>query len=183
MLKYIAFYKPYGVLCQFTGEENDKTLANFGLPKDVYPAGRLDKDSEGLLILTNDGIFNQKLTNPKSKKWKTYWAQVERIPTQESITTLTQGLEIQNYTTLPCKAKILKDLDIEPRDPPIRHRKSVPTAWIEIQLCEGKNRQVRKMTAKIGHPTLRLIRVAIGKLKLNKLKPGQWIEVTKDQIL
>lgn len=183
-MKYIAFYKPYGVLCQFTGESGDITLSEFNLPKGVYAAGRLDKDSEGLLLLTDDGVFNQKLTNPNSKKEKTYHVQVENIPSPKKIKTLCQGVVIKGgYKTLPCKAQLIEDPGFEKRDPPIRERKNIPTSWMEIKLVEGKNRQVRSMTASIDHPTLRLIRVAIGKLKLNKLKPGQWIQVEKEDIL
>lgn len=180
--KYIAFNKPYGVLTQFTGEATDKTLSDYDLPKEVYAAGRLDKDSEGLLLLTNDGVFNQKLTNPKSQKEKTYWVQVENIPSSEKLKELARGVFIKDYKTLPCKVRII-ELDIPPREPPIRERKNIPTCWLEIKIKEGKNRQVRRMTAKIGHPTLRLIRVAIGKLFLNDLPLGQWKEVKRSEIL
>ena len=182
-MKYIAFYKPYGVLTQFTGEGGDRTLADFNLPKNVYAAGRLDKDSEGLLILTDDGVFNQKLTNPKSNKEKTYYVQVENIPTEESLSQMRRGLKIKDYTTKPCKVRILDDPGFEERDPPIRERKSIPTCWIEIIISEGKNRQVRRMTAKIGHPTLRLVRISMGKLQLGSLKQGEWREVEKSEIL
>ncbi len=183
-MKYIAFYKPYGVLCQFTGEAGDRTLSEFDLPKGVYAAGRLDKDSEGLLVLTDDGLFNQKLTNPKSNKEKTYLVQVENTPSSEKLETLSRGVIIKGgYKTLPCKAKLISDPGFEPRDPPIRERKSIPTAWLEIKLVEGKNRQVRSMTASIDHPTLRLIRVSVGKLNIEQLKPGQWIQVKKEDIL
>lgn len=182
-MKYIAFYKPFGVLTQFTGEEGDRTLSDFNLPKNVYAAGRLDKDSEGLLLLTDDGVFNQKLTNPKSNKEKTYLVQVENIPTEDSLQQMRAGLKIQDYTTKPCKVRLIDDPGFEERVPPIRERKSIPTAWIEIKIVEGKNRQVRRMTAKIGHPTLRLIRVAIGKLSLGNLKQGEWREVSKSEIL
>lgn len=180
--QYIIFHKPYGVLCQFTGEMGDRTLADFNLPKDVYPAGRLDKDSEGLLLLTNDGIFNQKVTNPKSKKSKTYWVQVEKIPTANSLEVLMQGVKIKDYKTQPCKVSLINP-DIEERDPPIRERKNIPTQWLQIEITEGKNRQVRRMTAKIGHPTLRLIRVGIGKYFDSSLKPGEWINVNREEIL
>lgn len=182
--KYIAFYKPYGVLSQFTGEAQDKTLADFNLPKGVYAAGRLDKDSEGLLILTDDGKFNQKLTNPQSKKTKTYYVQVERIPSKESIEKLKLGVIIKGgYKTLPCEARLIGDPGFGPRTPPIRERKSVPDCWLEIKLIEGKNRQVRSMTASIGHPTLRLVRVEIGKININNLTPGKWEFVDKTDIL
>lgn len=181
--RYIAFYKPYGVLCQFTGEEGDKTLADFDLPKGVYPAGRLDKDSEGLLFLTDDGIFNQKITNPKSKKEKVYYIQVERNPNKEALTEMAMGLDIKDYKTKKCVVKIIESPPFPDRDPPIRYRKNVPTAWLEVILTEGKNRQVRRMSAKIGHPTLRLIRVKIGKLNLADLSPGQWREIKTTDII
>ncbi len=182
--KYIAFYKPFGVLTQFTGEEHDRTLAEFNLPPEVYAAGRLDKDSEGLLILTNDGIFNQKLTHPKSEKLKTYWAQVEREPTQEKLEALRKGgIKIKDYLTRPCQVKLIPEPILPERDPPIRYRKNIPTSWLELKLSEGKNRQVRRMTAAIGHPTLRLVRYAIGNMNLDNLSPGQWIEIKKEQII
>lgn len=179
----IGLHKPYGVLCQFTGEAGDKTLAQFNLPAGVYAAGRLDKDSEGLLILTNDGILNQKITNPKSMKPKTYWVQVEGIPKETSLEKLQKGVLIKDYFTAPCQAQIRADLQIEPRDPPIRLRKNIPTCWLEITLTEGKNRQVRRMTAAIGHPTLRLIRVGIGKANLGNLAPGSWNYIEESNIL
>lgn len=180
---YIAFHKPYGVLCQFTGEQGDSTLADFNLPKGVYAAGRLDKDSEGLLILTDDGIFNQRLTNPNSNKEKIYRVQVENIPTREKLNILESGVEIQNYKTKPCKVQLLENFELPPRDPPIRERKSVPTSWLEIHLTEGKNRQVRRMTAKIGHPTLRLIRWKIGQIDLTNIPLGKWIRVDKKELI
>ncbi len=181
---YIIFNKPYGVLCQFTGEKDDKTLSEFNFPKDVYAAGRLDKDSEGLLVLTNDGIFNQNLTNPKSNKFKTYHVQVEKIPTQEDLEILQAGVIIKGgYKTLPCKAKILTETSYPDRVPPIRERKNIPTCWLEIKVCEGKNRQVRSMTASIGYPTLRLIRIGVGKIELGDLASGQWRQVDKREII
>ena len=182
-MKYVAFYKPYGVLSQFTGEVGDRTLAEFNLPKDVYAAGRLDKDSEGLLLLTDDGPFIKRLLEPKNEKEKTYWVQVEHIPTPEKLKELSQGVVIQGYKTLPCKVRLIDEPSVPPRDPPIRERKSIPTAWIEIKLIEGKNRQVRRMTAAIGHPTLRLIRYAIGRLTLDNLDQGHWREVDKRDVL
>lgn len=181
--KYIAFYKPYGVLCQFTTDDESATLADFSLPKEVYPAGRLDKDSEGLLFLTNDGVFNQKVANPKAEKEKTYWVQVENIPTQNDLNKLMRGVVIKGYKTKPCVAKLIAEPNIEPRDPPIRERKNIPTTWVEIKISEGKNRQVRRMTAAIGYPTLRLVRVAIGKLKLENLKAGEWKPVKKNEVI
>lgn len=180
---YIAFHKPYGVLCQFTGEENDSTLADFNLPKRVYAAGRLDKDSEGLLILTDDGIFNQRLTNPKSNKKKFYRAQVEKIPNQDQLNELQKGVRIQDYKTQPCEVRLLENFSISARVPPIRERANIPTSWLEIAITEGKNRQVRKMTAKIGHPTLRLIRWKIGNITIEDIAPGEWINVDKNDLL
>ena len=179
--KHIAFYKPYGVVCQFSGE--GPNLSEFNLPQGHYAAGRLDKDSEGLLILTKDGKFNQRITHPDFEKNKTYWVQVERIPSAEKIKQLESGVKIKGgYITLPCNASIIK-LDIPEREPPVRFRKTVPTCWMEIILTEGKNRQVRSMTAAIGHPTLRLIRVQIGKYKLKNLLPGQWQYIKSSDIL
>ncbi|MBD64515.1 MAG: pseudouridine synthase [Halobacteriovoraceae bacterium] len=179
---YVIFYKPYGVLCQFTGEKNDRTLAEFGLPKNIYAVGRLDKDSEGLLLLTDDGVLNQKIANPKADKTKTYWVQVEKIPSQQSLDQMRSGLQIQNYQTKPCEVRLISEPTLPPRDPPIRFRKTVPTCWLEIKLKEGKNRQVRRMTAKIGHPTLRLIRQGIGQLDLSELSPGEWKKIDKPKI-
>ena len=180
---YIALYKPFGHLSQFTGEKGQRTLAEFGLPPNVYAVGRLDKDSEGLLLLTNDGPFANKLLHPKFNHFKTYWAQVEGLPTKDSLEQLQKGVVIKGYKTKPCTVKILGDeMMIPPRDPPIRHRKNIPTTWLEIILTEGKNRQVRRMTAKVGHPTLRLLRMKIEKLTLNGLKPGQWKKVRKKDV-
>ena len=184
--KYIAFYKPFGVLSQFTHEGTARTLSEFEIPKNVYAAGRLDKDSEGLLILTNDGIFINKLTDPKNKKEKTYWVQVENEPTEKALTLLREGPIIKgNYKCLPCKVKMLIGINLPPRDPPIRERKSIPTAWVEVKIVEGKNRQVRRMCAAVGFPCLRLVRVSVGKLELKNLdlSPGEWVEVSKNDIL
>ena len=149
-------------------------LCDFNLPKEVYPVGRLDKDSEGLLLLTNDNDLKNKIASPKYNIDKTYLVQIENIPTSESLKILSRGIVIKdNYKTLPCIVRMIKDVDIPERRPPIRVRKKIPTCWLEIKIREGKNRQVRRMTAAIGHPTLRLIRVAIGDIKLEKsLLPG-----------
>jgi len=173
--RYLLFHKPYGVLCQFTREqESDRCLADFDLPKDVYPVGRLDKDSEGLVLLTDDGAAKHRLANPKHETEKTYWVQVEGEPSAKALAELGAGVTIQGYRTKPCKVRLLDpEPALPPRDPPIRERKSIPTAWLEIILTEGKNRQVRRMTAAVGLPTLRLVRVAIGKLALDNLDPGQ----------
>jgi 23S rRNA pseudouridine2457 synthase len=178
-MKYILFYKPYNVICQFTSEPHVTNLSSFQLPPDVYAAGRLDKDSEGLLFLTNDGPLIHRLTDPKFEKPKTYWVQVENIPTEEKLNQLRQGVKIQDYFTLPCEIKIIAEPKIAPRNPPIRVRKNIPTCWLEMTLIEGKNRQIRHMTAYIGHPTLRLIRFSLGNWDLGNLTPGQWQEIHK----
>lgn len=179
----IAFHKPYGVVSQFTPDGSpNKTLAEFGFPKGVYPIGRLDADSEGLLLLSDEKELVDRLLNPKNAHSRAYWVQVEGIPTQEAMNELQKGVTIQGYRTLPCKAKVLSPQpDIPPRDPPIRYRKSVPDTWIELELTEGKNRQVRKMTATIGFPTLRLIRVRIGGLELGDLPLGKWKELSENE--
>jgi 23S rRNA pseudouridine2457 synthase len=172
----LAFHKPYGVLSRFTPDGSpNRTLAEFGLPKDVYPIGRLDADSEGLLLLSDEAALNEKLLHPHNAHQREYWAQVERVPTPDALGALTQGLVVQERQTLPCRAWILEPQPaIPPRNPPIRFRKTVPTCWIGLELLEGKNRQVRRMTAAIGHPTLRLLRVRIGRLELHDLAPGAW---------
>lgn len=183
MPRYILFHKPYGVLSQFTPEEGSRALSEFGLPKDVYPAGRLDKDSEGLLLLTDDGPLIEKLLNPRNEKPKTYWVLVERVPTEEELQKMRDGLKIEDYQTRPCSVHILDPQpEIPPRDPPVRVRKTVQDIWLEMKIVEGKNRQVRKMTAAIGHPTLRLIRKKIANLELGSLKPGEWMEIPKSEI-
>lgn len=181
---YLAFNKPFGILSQFTGENTLETLANFNLPKDVYACGRLDKDSEGLLLLTNDGDLVDRLLNPLHDKIKSYWVQVENIPTAEALKKLADGVLIGDYQTKACKVWVLEPQPIIPdRFPPIRTRANIPTCWIEIELTEGKNRQVRRMTAAVGLPTLRLIRKKIGKLELEDLLPGQFREINKSEIL
>ena len=175
----LAFHKPYGVISQFTPDGSPhRTLAEFGFPKNVYPLGRLDADSEGLLLLSNEPGLNSRLLDPEEGHPRTYWAQVERIPSAESLQTLSAGVVIEDRKTLPCRAWFLDPQPtVPPRKPPIRYRKSVPDCWIGLELIEGKNRQVRKMTATIGHPTLRLIRVKIGGLDLGTLVPGVWKEL------
>ncbi|HVU28359.1 MAG TPA: pseudouridine synthase [Verrucomicrobiae bacterium] len=172
----IAFHKPYGVLSQFTGDgSKNAALAEFDFPKNVYPIGRLDADSEGLLLLSDEPEWNQKLLHPRHAHEREYWAQVERIPSREALDKLEKGIVIQSRKTLPCRAWLLEPQpEISPRVPPIRFRKSVPDCWIGLELIEGKNRQVRKMTAAIGHPTLRLLRVRIGNFWLGDLPPGKW---------
>lgn len=180
----ILFHKPYGVLSQFTREGDHQTLADFGpFPKDLYPVGRLDADSEGLLLLTNDPHMQHRLTEPKFGHERTYWAQVERIPTDEAIATLAAGVTIEGKRTRPARVRQLDgDPPIGPRPVPIRFRKNVPTCWLELQLSEGRNRQVRKMTAAVGHPTLRLVRSAIVFLTLEGLEPGSWRELSPEEL-
>lgn len=172
----IAFHKPYGVLSQFTADGSpNRPLAEFGFPQNVYPIGRLDADSEGLLLLSDEPEWNARLLEPRHAHEREYWAQVERIPTSDALEKLSRGLVIQGRKTLPCRAWLLTPQpQVPPRDPPIRFRKSVPDCWIGLELIEGKNRQVRRMTAAIGHPTLRLLRVRIGRFVLGDLPPGQW---------
>jgi 23S rRNA pseudouridine2457 synthase len=172
----IAFNKPFGVLSQFTGDGSaNRLLAEFHFPKNVYPIGRLDADSEGLLLLSDESDWNEKLLHPRYAHEREYRAQVEKIPSPESLNELENGILIQGRKTLPCRAWILEPQPtIPPRVPPVRFRKSVPDCWIGLELIEGKNRQVRRMTAAIGHPTLRLMRVRIGGFKLDDLAAGKW---------
>lgn len=176
----VAFHKPYGVLSQFTPEPGSRwrTLDGFGLPKSVYPLGRLDADSEGLLLLSDEPGLNSRLLDPSQGHRREYWAQVERIPDGPTLERLSRGgVDLGDFRTRPCEAKRLEPPpDWAPRDPPIRVRQTVPDAWISLTLIEGKNRQVRRMTAAVGHPTLRLVRVAVGDLRLEALGlgPGQW---------
>jgi len=174
----LAFNKPYGVLSQFTKQEPDHvTLAEFGFPKHVYPIGRLDWDSEGLLLLSDEREWNDWLLHPRYSHERTYHAQVEGIATEDAMVVLRKGVFTQGRKTRPCKARLLGDPGYLPRSVPIRFRLSVPTSWIEIILIEGKNRQVRKMTAVAGLPTLRLIRVAVSGLSLGDLPVGKWREL------
>ncbi len=172
----IAFHKPFGVVSQFTPDGSpNRTLAEFGLPKGVYPIGRLDADSEGLLLLSDEAALNQRLLHPSRGHTRLYWAQVERIPDADALATLERGLVVQGHETLPCRAWLLDPQpEMAPRVPPIRFRKRVADCWIALELVEGKNRQVRRMTAAIGHPTLRLIRVRIGNFELGTLPAGEW---------
>ena len=178
MSKIILLNKPYDVLCQFTDNEGRATLADFIKEKNVYAAGRLDRDSEGLLILTDDGKLQNKITDPKHKLEKTYIAQAEGEVTQEAIDQLQQGVKLKDGMTRPAKARIINEPEwLWPRTPPIRERKNIPTSWIELIISEGKNRQVRRMTAAVGFPTLRLIRQQVGQWKLRGLQPGEWIKL------
>lgn len=172
--------KPFDVLCQFSEPESvgAVTLAKYVPVPEVYPAGRLDRDSEGLLLLTDDGQLQHQLTDPRWGHPRTYWAQVEGLVTAEALERLASGVEIQDYRTLPAMARAVGEPDIPPRDPPIRFRKNIPTSWLELTLTEGRNRQVRRMTASVGFPTLRLIRFALGPLNLKGLAPGQWRNLT-----
>jgi 23S rRNA pseudouridine2457 synthase len=172
----IAFHKPFGVISQFNGDGSpNRTLVEFGFPKNVYPIGRLDADSEGLLLLSDEPEWNERLLHPRHAHEREYWAQVEKIPTPAALKKLAHGVAVQGRKTLPCRAWILEPQpEIPPRVPPIRFRKSVPDCWIGLELIEGKNRQVRRMTAVIGHPTLRLMRVRIGRFKPGNLPAGQW---------
>jgi 23S rRNA pseudouridine2457 synthase len=207
--RYLAFYKPYNVLCQFTAESDQgkaaqncdrsnpdaaettttdppalrPTLKDYIPVPDVYPVGRLDQDSEGLLLLTNDGQFQHRLINPKFQHPRTYWVQVERIPDAAALQQLRQGITLQGYQTRPAQVQLLDaEPALPPRDPPIRFRKNVPTAWLEITLTEGRNRQVRRMTANVGFPTLRLVRVAIASFHLTDLTPGDWRDVLPHEL-
>ena len=173
----ILFNKPYGVISQFSEHEIYASLKDFIPYKNVYPAGRLDSDSEGLLILTDNGVLQNKISNPNNDMYKTYWAQVENNPSDDALEALRAGVRIKNYLTKPALVERITDPDVWEREPPIRKRKHIPTEWIEIKISEGKNRQVRKMTATISHPTLRLIRVGIGDYKIDSLLPGDFLVV------
>lgn len=187
MNKYFAIYKPFGMLCQFSREGDKATLADldFTFPKDVYPVGRLDSDSEGLLLLTNDNILKTRLLDPKRKHFKTYYAQVEGLATTEVCRVLEKGVEIsvdgKKYETLPARSFPIATPELPERTPPIRVRKTVPDSWLLLSLHEGKNRQVRKMTAAVGLPTLRLVRWAIGRFTLKSMLPGDVVEISRDQ--
>jgi 23S rRNA pseudouridine2457 synthase len=183
--QYILFFKPYNVLCQFTDDSTSPrpTLKEYIEIPEVYSVGRLDFDSEGLLLLTNDGQLKHRLIDPQFEHSRTYWVQVEKIPTESALQQLRNGVVIQGYRTKPAIVQLLDtEPDLPPRDPPIRFRANIPTAWLEIKLTEGKNRQVRKMTAAVGFPTLRLVRVAIAHLGIGSLKVGQWRELTDNEL-
>ena len=180
----IALHKPYGVLSQFTPEAGSAwgTLADFGLPRNVYSLGRLDADSEGLLLLSDEPGLNTRLMDPVHGHKREYWAQVERIPDDAALARLAAGVTIGDYRTQPCRVRRLEPPpEVPPRDPPIRVRKNVPDSWIALELTEGKNRQVRRMTAAVGHPTLRLIRVRIGQFVLGELAQGSWRELSASE--
>ncbi len=177
MSRILLFNKPYGVICQFSRDGLHPTLADYIALPDFYPAGRLDTDSEGLLLLTDDGMLQHRITDPKHKLTKTYWVQVEGLPDAVALTRLQQGVSLKDGLTLPAGARLIDaPAGLWPRDPPIRERKAIPTSWLELTIREGKNRQVRRMTAAVGYPTLRLIRYAIGDWTLGDLPPGEWRE-------
>lgn len=179
----IAFNKPYGVLPCFTDPEGRPTLADYVAVPGVYAAGRLDQDSEGLMILTSDGALAHRITDPQHKLPKVYLAQVERIPDEQAVARLCTGVLLGGTRTRPASARLLAEEPTLPQRPvPIRFRKNVPTAWLEIMVYEGMNRQVRRMTAAVGHPTLRLVRIAIGPVRLGDLKPGEWRALTEEEI-
>jgi 23S rRNA pseudouridine2457 synthase len=181
MPRLILFNKPYLVLCQFTDSENRPTLADYVSVKGVYPAGRLDYDSEGLVLLTDDGRLQARISDPQNKLPKTYWVQVEGIPTDEALTKLARGVTLNDGPTRPAQVKRMDEPNLWPRNPPIRFRKEIPTSWLELVITEGRKRQVRRMTAAVGFPTLRLVRVAVGEWKLGDLKPGEWKEVMSNK--
>jgi 23S rRNA pseudouridine2457 synthase len=174
----IALNKPYGVICKFSPEPGKRTLADFVDVRGVYPAGRLDTDSEGLLLLTDDGALQARIADPEHKLAKKYWSQVENVPTPEALERLREGVNLGDFVTRPAQARLIDEpAHLWPRDPPIRYRAQIPTAWLELTLREGKNRQVRRMTAKVGFPTLRLVRAGVGKVTLDGLAPGAWREI------
>lgn len=173
MPQLLLFNKPFNVLSQFTDREGRATLGDYVTQPDVYAAGRLDRDSEGLLLLTDDGALAHRLTDPKRKAWKTYWAQVEGIPDDVGLRALRDGVVLKDGPTRPAKVRLIDAPELWPRHPPVRFRAKIPTSWIELSLREGRNRQVRRMTAAVGIPTLRLVRVQVGDYRLDDLLPGE----------
>ena len=171
----IAFTKPFGVISKFRPEPGRRTLADYLSMPNVYPAGRLDTDSEGLLLLTDDGALQARIANPRHKLAKVYWAQVEGEPTDDAVAALRKGVDLGDFVTKSAGARLIDEpANLWPRDPPIRYRAKIPTAWLELTLREGKNRQVRRMTARVGFPTLRLVRASVGRVGLDGLAPGEW---------
>jgi 23S rRNA pseudouridine2457 synthase len=174
----IALNKPFGVICKFSPEPGRPTLADYVKVPGVYPAGRLDTDSEGLLLLTDDGALQARISSPKFKLGKVYWSQVEGVPTDDALASLRGGVDLGDFRTQPADARLIDEpADLWPRDPPIRYRAKIPTTWVELTLREGKNRQVRRMTAKVGYPTLRLVRAKIGAVSVRGIAPGTWREI------
>jgi len=175
MSRILLFNKPYGVICQFSRDGMHPTLADYISLPDFYPAGRLDTDSEGLVILTDDGALQHRITDPKHKLPKTYWVQVEGVPDEAALDKFRRGVKLSDFTTLPAEAQLIEEpMNIWPRDPPIRERKAIPTSWLQITIQEGKNRQIRRMTASIGYPTLRLVRYSIGDWKVDGLTTANY---------
>ncbi|WP_299702249.1 pseudouridine synthase [uncultured Pontibacter sp.] len=182
-MKYFLLNKPYEVLTQFTDETGRATLKDFVPVPEIYPVGRLDYDSEGLVLLTDDKALQHRLSDPKFKIEKTYWVQMDGIPTEEALEELQRGVMIKNVKTAPAKARLLEEEpQVWERSKPIRFRKEIPTSWVEIKISQGMNRQVRRMTAAVGYPTLRLIRPAIGPLSLDELQPGEYRELTNEEV-
>jgi 23S rRNA pseudouridine2457 synthase len=174
----VAFNKPFGAICKFSPEPDRPTLADFIAIPNIYPAGRLDTDSEGLLLLTDDGALQARIADPRHKLAKVYWAQVEGMLTEAALVALRSGVDLGDFVTKPAGARLIDEpANLWPRDPPIRYRAKIPTQWVELTLREGKNRQVRRMTARVGFPTLRLVRATIGGVGLEGLAPGQWREI------
>ena len=174
----LAFNKPFGVICKFRSNPGERTLADYIRVPDLYPAGRLDSDSEGLLLLTDDGALQASISSPRFKLPKVYWAQVEGIPTEDALATLRRGVDLGDFVTRAAGARLIDPPgEIWPRDPPIRYRAKIPTSWLELTLREGKNRQVRRMTARVGFPTLRLVRASIGNVRVQGLAPGESREI------
>ncbi len=181
--RLIAFNKPFGTVCQFSQHSDHASLADYIRVPDVYPAGRLDTDSEGLLLLTADGALQHAISHPRRKMEKAYWVQVEGVPDLHALQALGDGIDLGDFKTQPCTAVVVAEPgSLWPRVPPIRVRKAIPTTWLEMRLTEGKNRQIRRMTAKAGHPTLRLVRHSIGPFDLDDLQPGEWHEVDPARI-
>jgi 23S rRNA pseudouridine2457 synthase len=176
----IAFNKPFGTVCKFRPDPGRRTLADYIAVRGVYPAGRLDTDSEGLLLLTDDGALQARIAHPRHKLAKVYWAQVEGAPTEAALAALKGGVDLGDFVTRPAGARLIDEPEsLWPRDPPIRYRAKIPTSWLELTLREGKNRQVRRMTARTGFPTLRLVRVAVGGVALDGLAAGEWREIDR----
>jgi 23S rRNA pseudouridine2457 synthase len=179
----ILFNKPYGVICQFSQDGMHPTLKNYLDIPGIYPAGRLDTDSEGLLVLTDDGALQHQISHPRHKQPKTYWVQVEGVPDEAALQQLRSGVDLGDFISAPAAARLMPEpANLWPRNPPVRFRKEIPTVWLELVIAEGKNRQVRRMTAKVGHPTLRLIRARIGGWEMGALQPGEWLKISEEKI-